>query len=81
MRTCDLCGSPDFKKLPFYYEFEGQKLQGTQCRSCDLMFLDPQPTPAQLERLYGKDYFTERPNYDRTQQDVYSSRKARSRLL
>ena len=70
MRTCDLCGGTDFKRLPFYYEFEGQKLQGTQCRSCALMFLDPQPTPAQLERLYGKDYFTERPNYDRTQADV-----------
>jgi hypothetical protein len=31
--------------------------------------LDPQPTPAQLEKLYGKDYFTERPNYDRTEKD------------
>ncbi|AWM33853.1 class I SAM-dependent methyltransferase [Hymenobacter nivis] len=70
MRTCDLCGSSDFKKLPFYYEFEGQKLQGTRCRRCELMFLEPQPTPAQLERLYGKEYFTDRPNYDRTQQDV-----------
>ncbi len=70
MRTCDLCGSTDFKKLPFYYEFEGQKLQGTKCRRCALMFLDPQPTPAQLERLYGKEYFTERPNYDRAQQEV-----------
>ena len=69
MRTCDLCGSTDFKKLPFYYEFEGQRLQGTRCRRCQLMFLDPQPTPAQLERLYGKEYFTDRPNYDRTQQD------------
>lgn len=70
MRTCDLCGSSDFKKLPFYYEFEDQKLQGTRCRRCELMFLEPQPTPAQLERLYGKEYFTDRPNYDRTQQDV-----------
>ena len=69
MRTCDLCGSTDFKPLPFYYEFEGQKLQGTQCRRCDLMFLHPQPSPEQLERLYGKAYFTDRPNYDRTQQD------------
>ena len=65
-----------FKKLPFYYEFEGQRLQGTRCRRCQLMFLDPQPTPAQLERLYGKDYFTDRPNYDRTQQDRQLSRKA-----
>lgn len=70
MRTCDLCGSSDFKKLPFYYEFEGQRLQGTRCRRCALMFLDPQPTPAQLARLYGKAYFTERPNYDRTQPEV-----------
>ena len=70
MRTCDLCGNSDFKKLPFYYEFEGQRLQGTRCRSCGLMFLHPQPTTAQLERLYGKEYFTDRPNYDRTQQDL-----------
>jgi SAM-dependent methyltransferase len=34
-----------------------------------LAFLDPQPTPAQLEKLYGKEYFTERPNYDRTEKD------------
>ncbi len=70
MRTCDLCGGSEFRPLPFYYEFEGQRLRGTRCRRCALMFLDPQPTPAQLERLYGKDYFTERPNYDRTQQEV-----------
>lgn len=70
MRTCDLCGGSSFRPLPFYYAFEGQRLQGTQCQNCDLIFLDPQPTPAQLERLYGKEYFTARPNYDRTQQDV-----------
>jgi SAM-dependent methyltransferase len=69
MRTCDLCGGTDFRQLPFYYEFEGAKLQGTQCKRCDLMFLDPRPTTEQLERLYGKEYFTDRPNYDRTQQD------------
>ena len=70
MRHCDLCGATDFGPLPFYYLFDGQRLQGTRCRSCGLAFLDPQPTPAQLEKLYGKEYFTERPNYDRTQQDV-----------
>ena len=70
MRTCDLCGGTQFRPLPFSYAFENQRLQGTQCHRCTLIFLDPQPTPAQLEQLYGKEYFTERPNYDRTQQDV-----------
>ena len=69
MRTCDLCGHTAFRPRPFYYTLEGQRLQGMQCQNCELVFLDPQPTPAQLERLYGKEYFTERPNYDRTAQD------------
>ena len=69
MRTCDLCGHTLFRPRPFYYLLEGHRLQGVQCRQCQLVFLDPPPTPAQLERLYGKEYFTERPNYDRTAQD------------
>jgi SAM-dependent methyltransferase len=69
MRHCDLCGATRFEPLPFYYVFDGQRLQGTRCLSCDLAFLDPQPTPAQLEKLYGKEYFTDRPNYDRTEKD------------
>ncbi len=69
MRTCDLCGATTFKPLAFYYEFEGERLQGMQCRSCSLMFLDPVPTPAQLERLYGKAYFTDRANYNREEKD------------
>jgi SAM-dependent methyltransferase len=69
MRHCDLCGATSFEPLPFYYLFDGQRLQGTRCTSCDLAFLDPQPTPAQLEKLYGKEYFTDRPNYDRTEKD------------
>ena len=69
MRHCDLCGATSFQPLPFYYIFDNQRLQGTRCTSCDLAFLDPQPTPAQLEKLYGKEYFTDRPNYDRTEKD------------
>lgn len=69
MRTCDLCGETRFRQLSFYYEFEGERLQGTQCRACSLMFLNPLPTPAQLERLYGKEYFTDRANYNREEKD------------
>jgi SAM-dependent methyltransferase len=69
LRTCDLCGNTDFRLLSFFYELEGERLQGKQCRSCSLMFLDPLPTPAQLERLYGKEYFTDRANYNREEKD------------
>lgn len=69
MRTCDLCDGTSFRDLPFYYIFENERLQGKQCRACSLMFLDPLPTPAQLERLYGKEYFTERANYNREEKD------------
>ena len=69
MRHCDLCGATSYQLLPFYYVSDGQRLQGTRCQSCDLAFLHPQPTPAQLEKLYGKEYFTDRPNYDRTEKD------------
>lgn len=69
MRTCDLCGGTRFRDLPFYYLLEGQRLQGKQCRSCELMFIDPLPTPEQLERLYGKEYFTDRVNYNREEKD------------
>ncbi len=68
-RACDLCGATHFRPLSFYYELEGQRLQGMQCRSCSLMFLDPLPTEAQLERLYGKEYFTDRANYNREEKD------------
>lgn len=65
MRTCDLCGATDFRPLAFYYELEGERLQGVECRACSLKFLDPLPTPPQLERLYGKAYFTDRDSYNR----------------
>ena len=68
-RTCDLCGATAFRQLAFYYELEGQRLQGVECQRCSLKFLDPLPTPAQLERLYGKEYFTERTNYNREERD------------
>jgi 2-polyprenyl-3-methyl-5-hydroxy-6-metoxy-1,4-benzoquinol methylase len=68
-RTCDLCGGTRFRSLSFYYELEGQRLQGTECRDCSLMFLDPLPTFEQLERLYGKEYFTDRANYNREEKD------------
>ncbi len=65
MRTCDLCSSASFSNLPFYYELEGSHLQGKKCKKCGLMFLDPQPTAEQIERMYSKEYFTDRENYDR----------------
>jgi SAM-dependent methyltransferase len=66
-RTCDCCGSTDFKDLPFYYRLGDSRLQGKQCNRCSLMFLDPLPTPAQIEAMYSAEYFSERENYNREQ--------------
>lgn len=55
--TCNLCGGGVFVGMPFHYVWEGQRFDGVQCRDCRLITLSPLPTDAQLQRLYGEDYF------------------------
>lgn len=44
------------------------------CRACSLRFLHPQPTPEELERLYGSTYFSNQapgsPGYDRYVEEI-----------
>lgn len=55
--ACLICGSSRFSVLPFGYDHEGQRLQGTLCRSCGIIFLDPQLSDEQITALYSKEYF------------------------
>ena len=55
--ACLICGSTRFTALPFGYDHEGQRLQGTLCRACGIIFLDPQLSDEQITALYSKEYF------------------------
>lgn len=49
------------------------------CQSCGLRYLDPQPTPAELEALYSESYFshdgTSLPGYDRYLDEIDNLRR------
>ena len=55
--VCLICGNDRFTALPFGYDHEGQRLQGTRCRACGIIFLDPQLSDEQITALYSKEYF------------------------
>ena len=55
--VCRMCGATRLKDVPFGYEFEATQLQGRMCRSCGIIFLDPQPTAAQIRQMYSREYF------------------------
>jgi SAM-dependent methyltransferase len=56
--VCPLCGHAKQRVLPFRYAFRGRHLHGVRCLRCALVFVHPQPTPAEIGELYGVDYFT-----------------------
>ena len=49
--ACNLCGAHDPQTV-----YDGLPL--ARCRACGLVYLDPQPPGAALDRLYSDDYFT-----------------------
>ena len=55
--ACLICGNSRFTALPFGYDHEGQRLQGTVCRTCGIIFLNPQLSDEQITALYSKEYF------------------------
>lgn len=54
---CPLCASPQLQSKPFGYHFNGRWLEGTACRDCGIIFIDPQPTAAEIAQMYAKEYF------------------------
>ena len=54
---CRICGSTHLGTRPFGYDFAGKWLQAVACKTCGIIFLDPQPTPDEIAQLYSKEYF------------------------
>jgi SAM-dependent methyltransferase len=55
--VCRICGATRLRDVPFGYDFEGAHLRGRMCRSCGVIFLDPQPDAGQIRRMYSREYF------------------------
>ncbi len=55
--NCRVCGSPRLRGKPFGYNFRGKWLGAVECRSCGVIFLDPQPTEEDFRMMYSKEYF------------------------
>ena len=50
--NCHICESNDIKKL-----FLKDKFSFLMCKRCGLVFISPQPTADEAERIYGTDYY------------------------
>ena len=52
LKSCQVCNS-----ARIYYLFSTADCRVVRCDDCGLVFLNPQPSEAELSRIYGKDYF------------------------
>ena len=52
VKTCHVC-----QGLRVYYLFSAGDHRMVRCEDCGLVFLNPQPSDAELSRIYGADYF------------------------
>lgn len=56
---CNLCGSEDYYSF-LYREDLNISLPGkfslVKCRNCELVFLNPRPTPSEFDKLYPENY-------------------------
>ena len=52
IKTCPVCNS-----ARIYYLFSTADCRVVRCDDCGLVFLNPQPSEAELARIYGTDYF------------------------
>ncbi len=54
---CPNCGNEHYTPTPYFYLWEGKEFTLQKCRQCGLIALHPQPTDAELARLYADEYF------------------------
>ena len=50
--TCPVCGSRSLRR---WRRLDGWMLR--RCRECELIFVSPRPTPAELDAMYSREYF------------------------
>lgn len=71
---CIVCASSD---STIFHVVNGFAIR--TCSGCSLRFLDPQPTSADLDRLYGENYFAKpavgEPGYDRYLEEIEQLRR------
>src|SRR5215471_1857488 len=73
---CPACEGAEFQLLftatDRLYHTTREQFQVVECRQCRLLQLAPQPTPAQLERYYPKNYwFTPEASAASRLEDIY----------
>ncbi len=49
---CPICNDDDFRKIR-----EDSGFDIVECNACGLLYVNPQPTAGELERLYSQDYY------------------------
>lgn len=57
MLRCPVCSSGRVRAKPFQYIHNGKQLRGFACADCGIIFIDPQPTPEEITKLYSAEYF------------------------
>jgi SAM-dependent methyltransferase len=55
--ACPVCSACRIHEKPFGYSFNGRWLGGYGCDDCGIIFLFPQPSPAEIVQMYSKEYF------------------------
>lgn len=55
---CPLCEASATRPFPIRYSFHGRTYRGHECRDCGFIFVAPRPSPAELDLMYGEEYFT-----------------------
>jgi len=55
--NCPLCGHEPADKLPFHYDWRGERFELGRCCACGHTSIRPMPAPEQVASFYDKMYF------------------------
>jgi len=69
-KPCNSCGSTQFRFLFAKTSSQGEEFLLQKCRRCGLVQVNPQPSPAEVQKYYNDSYFTQRT--DRGYDNYYS---------
>ena len=55
--SCPLCGHDAAEKLPFHYDWRGERFELGRCRACEHTSIRPMPSSDQIASFYDETYF------------------------